>query len=213
MSRTTVTGSREAQKLRTRQAMLDAALDLLEEQSLSSLGLREVTRAVGVTPTAFYRHFRDIEDLGVALVHQALGNLHTLVRATLVEHDDVGDRIDHTVALIERHVRAHPAHLRFLVRERHGGVRAVRLAIAEQLDRFVRELAAVLALEEMSEGWSESELEMLAGLLVDQMVLAVSAFLSAMLDEGPSAPEVAAATGLRLRLIHLGRAASGRRAP
>ncbi|GAA3863679.1 TetR family transcriptional regulator [Streptomyces sedi] len=213
MSRTTVIGAREAQKLKTRQAMLDAALGLLEEQSLSSLGLREVTRAVGVTPTAFYRHFRDIEDLGVALVDQALGNLHTLVRATLVEHDDAEDRIDHTVALIERHVRAHPAHLRFLVRERHGGVRAVRLAIAAQLDRFVREVAAVLALDEESGGWSEPELEMLAGLLVDQMVLAVSAFLSAMLDEGPTTAEVAAATRLRLRLIHLGREASGRRAP
>ncbi|MBK3589941.1 TetR family transcriptional regulator, partial [Streptomyces sp. MBT57] len=52
-------GIRQTQKLKTRQALLDAALLLLEHQSLSSLGLREVTRAVGVTPTAFYRHFED----------------------------------------------------------------------------------------------------------------------------------------------------------
>lgn len=53
-------GVRQAQKQKTRQALLDAALGLLEEQSLSSLGLREVTRVVGVAPTAFYRHFRDM---------------------------------------------------------------------------------------------------------------------------------------------------------
>ena len=57
-------GIRQAQKLKTRQALMDAASVLLEEQSLSSLGLREVTRAVGVAPTAFYRHFRSTADLG-----------------------------------------------------------------------------------------------------------------------------------------------------
>ena len=66
-----------------RQAFLDAALGLLEEQSLSSLGLREVTRAVGVAPTAFYRHFRSTADLGVALVDEALGSLHPMVRTTV----------------------------------------------------------------------------------------------------------------------------------
>ncbi len=66
MSHSEAGGVRQAQKQRTRQALLDAALGLLEEQSLSSLGLREVTRVVGVAPTAFYRHFRDLGELGVA---------------------------------------------------------------------------------------------------------------------------------------------------
>ncbi len=76
-------GIRQAQKQRTRQALLDAALELLEGQSLSSLGLREVTRAVGIAPTAFYRHFRSVEDLGVALVEEALGSLHPMIRTTV----------------------------------------------------------------------------------------------------------------------------------
>ncbi|CAL9535571.1 HTH-type transcriptional repressor FabR [Streptomyces sp. enrichment culture] len=61
-------GVRRAQKRRTRRASLDAAPVLLEEQSLSGPGLREVTRAAGVSPTAFHRHFRSTADLGVALV-------------------------------------------------------------------------------------------------------------------------------------------------
>ncbi|CAM5419963.1 HTH-type transcriptional repressor FabR [Streptomyces californicus] len=80
MSHTSV-GVRQTQKLRTRQALLDAALLLLEHQSLSSLGLREVTRAAGLTPTAFYRHFEDVAALGVALVEEALGSLHGLAPA------------------------------------------------------------------------------------------------------------------------------------
>ena len=86
-------GARQAQKQKTRQAFLDAALALLEEQSLSSLGLREVTRAVGVAPTAFYRHFRSIPDLGVALVDEALGSLHPMVRETVSTTGDSEERI------------------------------------------------------------------------------------------------------------------------
>ena len=87
-----ILGVRQAQKQKTRQALLDAALGLLEEQSLSSLGLREVTRAVGVAPTAFYRHFRYTADLGVALVEEALGSLHPMIRTTVSRGPDDDDQ-------------------------------------------------------------------------------------------------------------------------
>ncbi|NGN64518.1 TetR family transcriptional regulator [Streptomyces sp. A7024] len=185
--------------------MLDAALGLLEEQSLSSLGLREVTRAVGITPAAFYRHFRDIPDLGVALVEQALGSLHTLVTSLLTEQDGAEERIDTSVELIQRYVRAHPAHVRFVARERYGGVREVRLAIAAQLNLFTREVADALSAEAAAKDWSPAELHMLAGLFVDQMVLTACAFLNAELGEGPSPTEVADTARARMRLVQLGR--------
>jgi AcrR family transcriptional regulator len=53
--------TRQERKQRTRRALLAATLELLEEQSFSSLSLREVTRAAGVVPTAVYRHFDDME--------------------------------------------------------------------------------------------------------------------------------------------------------
>lgn len=40
-----------------RQALLEAALMILEKQGESGLGLRDVARAVGVSPAAPYRHF------------------------------------------------------------------------------------------------------------------------------------------------------------
>ncbi|MGD3110176.1 TetR family transcriptional regulator [Streptomyces sp. YGL11-2] len=201
-----VGGVRQAQKQKTRQALLDAALGLLEEQSLSSLGLREVTRVVGIAPTAFYRHFRDLGELGVALVEEALGSLHAMVRAILVEQAAAEERIDRTVAVVERHVREHPAHVRFVARERHGGVRAVRQAIAGELARFTEEVAEALKSQPVSAGWRDEDVRMLAELYVDRLVTTAAELIDAAEDgaEG-AAEEVVWRARRQLRLISIGR--------
>ncbi|MET8974145.1 TetR family transcriptional regulator [Streptomyces sp. NPDC004539] len=198
-------GVRQAQKQKTRQAFLDAALELLEEQSLSSLGLREVTRAVGVAPTAFYRHFRSIPDLGVALVDQALGSLHPMIRTTVVATDDPEQRIARALELIDGHVSAHPAPVRFIARERHGGVQPVREAIRAQLARFAEEVRDELAKDPESAAWSDADLLMLAQLYVDQMLIVASLFLET-LDAPPAERALATDRAARqLRLISIGR--------
>lgn len=202
-------GIRQAQKQKTRQALLDAALGLLEEQSLSSLGLREVTRAVGVAPTAFYRHFRSTADLGVALVEEALGSLHPMIRTTVSTTGDHDERVRRAIELIARHVDGYPAHVRFIARERHGGVQPVREAIRGQLARFAQEVKDELAKDPVSAGWSEDDLLMLAHLYVDQMLITASLFLEAL--EGPEeerAERTRRATRVatrQMRLIGLGR--------
>ncbi|MCQ4203471.1 TetR family transcriptional regulator [Streptomyces coelicoflavus] len=198
-------GVRQAQKQKTRQALLDAALGLLEEQSLSSLGLREVTRAVGVAPTAFYRHFRSTADLGVALVEEALGSLHPMIQTTMSPAADDDERIARAVELIAGHVAAHPAHVRFIARERHGGVQPVRRAIREQLARFAEEVQAELATDASAAGWSDADLRMLAGLYVDQMLITASLFLETL--EAPEEERRRAVETARrqLRLISVGR--------
>ncbi|MER7935457.1 TetR family transcriptional regulator [Streptomyces sp. NPDC093272] len=199
-------GIRQAQKQKTRQAFLDAALGLLEEQSLSSLGLREVTRAVGVAPTAFYRHFRSTADLGVALVDEALGSLHPMVRTTVSAPGP--ERITRAVRLIAGHVAAHPAHVRFIARERHGGVQPVREAIRDQLARFAEEVKSELAKDPEAAGWNDEDLLMLAHLYVDQMLITASLFLETLESPEPSEAErerVAQTAARRMRLISLGR--------
>lgn len=201
----TETGVRATRKLQTRQTLLDAALVLLEQQSLSSLGLREVTRAAGIAPAAFYRHFADTRELGVALVHEALASLHAMVadiRGQGVATDEV---IARTVDVIAGYVRDRRAHLRFLARERHGGVAVVREAIAAELDLFADELAADLATRPESSGWSEPDLRMLAGLYVDQAMLTATALLEVEPEDTAALDRTIETARAHLRIITLGR--------
>src|SRR5438270_6840226 len=65
----------------TRQALLDAALLQMEAgESFDALSLRSVTRAAGVVPTAFYRHFASMDELGLALVEESFRTLRGMLR-------------------------------------------------------------------------------------------------------------------------------------
>lgn len=198
-------GLRATRKLQTRQALLDAALVLLEQQSLSSLGLREVTRAAGIAPAAFYRHFADTRELGVALVHEALSSLHAMVADIRNQGAATDEVIARTVDVIADYVRVRREHLRFLARERHGGVAVVRAAIAAELGRFADELAADLATRPESLGWSEPDLRMLAGLYVDQAMLTATALLEVQPDDTAALERTVATARAHLRVITLGR--------
>ncbi len=41
------------------------------ERSFASLSLREVAREAGIAPTSFYRHFRDVDELGLTMVDES----------------------------------------------------------------------------------------------------------------------------------------------
>ncbi|MEU1418752.1 TetR family transcriptional regulator [Kitasatospora sp. NPDC005751] len=198
-------GARQAQKQQSRRALLDAGLHLLADQNLASVGVREVTREAGLSPAAFYRHFPDLAALGVALVEESLASLHVMIRSVLAGAGGSDELIDRTVDVIEQHVRDHRPHVRFLARERHGGVRQVREAIDVELGRFATEVGAALALQPVSQGWSEEDLRMLAELYVDHMVSTAAALLEAQEVDPERERHIAATARLQLRLISLGR--------
>ncbi|MEH6667144.1 MAG: TetR family transcriptional regulator, partial [Psychrobacter sp.] len=126
--------SREQKKLQTRHAFFNAVLDLcMTGQSFSSISLRQVTREVGVVPTAFYRHFDDMESLGRALVIEELGGtLATLSDSLQIGRKRSFDRqIAKSIQLFLYMVSDQPYYWQFLVSERYGGSEAVRKAINE----------------------------------------------------------------------------------
>jgi len=74
--------SRLEQKMETRQNIINAAFRCLDaEKSLSSVSLREVAREAKIAPTSFYRHFKDIDELGLTLVDEAGLALRQLMRS------------------------------------------------------------------------------------------------------------------------------------
>lgn len=58
-----------------RNALIDAGLRLIEARAEDDLGLRELAREVGVSPTAIYRHFPDKQALKAALAGEGLARL------------------------------------------------------------------------------------------------------------------------------------------
>jgi AcrR family transcriptional regulator len=200
-----VTGARAARKQQTRQALLDAALHLAQERGLSAVSLREVTRAAGVVPASFYRHFPDMESLGVALVQESLAPLHAALRAVRIGPTESGEIIRGSVAVLATQVREHPELFCFLARERLGGVLPVREAIRTQLRSFADELARDLREGQVDpaerlDAWPPSDVDMLASLLVNLMVLTAAGLL-----EEPDAEKAVLETATaQLSLIVLG---------
>ncbi|MCV5655418.1 HTH-type transcriptional repressor FabR, partial [Escherichia coli] len=74
-------GIRAQQKEKTRRSLIDAAFSQLSaDRSFSSLSLREVAREAGIAPTSFYRHFKDMDELGLTMVDEGGLLLRQLMR-------------------------------------------------------------------------------------------------------------------------------------
>lgn len=56
-----------------------AAAELASGRSFDTLSLREVAKLAGIAPTSFYRHFHDMEGLGLALIEEHSEVLLTLM--------------------------------------------------------------------------------------------------------------------------------------
>lgn len=133
-------------------------------QAFSSISLRQVTREVGVVPTAFYRHFHDMEELGKSLVEDELG----VALEGLREHIQLGKKrsferqIAKSVQLFFAAIDAQPAYWQFIASERFGGSYAVRQAIANQIHTFAKIMSEDLALQPSFEHLSDNDRYLLA---------------------------------------------------
>jgi AcrR family transcriptional regulator len=192
--------SRSESKELTRQALLRAALKLLSRHSFDSISLREVTREAGVSPTAFYRHFDDMEELGLVLVEDALGSLRQMIRAAR-SVTDTQINVRRSVQTLADYTHDHQAHLRFIARERYGGVKVLRRAIRREIQLFVDELAVDVGQLPELQGWSVDDRRVLASLLVETAVHMAVELLEARDDEHPA---IQRRTESQLLLVLLG---------
>ena len=97
-----------------RAALIEAGLELLAKRDADDLALREVARAVGVSPTAVYRHFPDKGALRAGLAAEGLKRLAEAQRAA---SDAVGGGAEGFSATGRAYVRfalANPALFRLI---------------------------------------------------------------------------------------------------
>jgi AcrR family transcriptional regulator len=203
--------TRSERKEATRRAILQAALHLSSETGLAGLSLRAVAKEVGVVPTAFYRHFASIEELGIALVDDAFASLRQVLRD--IRRDmDVQQVIHDSVRILVRNVRERREHFLYIARERVGGLPAVREAIRQELGLFERELALDVARLPGVSDWSAEDLRVLANLIVGSMVETAEALMTAPSGRPDIEQEVIRTAETQLRMVIIG-AANWRSSP
>ncbi len=133
--------SRQEQKLKTRQNIIHAAFSLLDEnRSLSAISLRGVAREAGIAPTSFYRHFKDMDELGLTLVDEAGLALRQLMRQARRRIASGGGVINTSVETFMEFIAANKNVFRLLLREHTGTSSAYRLAVFREIQHFVEEL-------------------------------------------------------------------------
>jgi TetR/AcrR family transcriptional regulator, fatty acid biosynthesis regulator len=126
----------------SREDLLAAALKLIgPHRSLSTLSLREVAREAGIAPNSFYRQFRDMDELAVALIDLAGRSLRTIIgqareRATSTERSVI--RV--SVETFMEQLRADDKLLHVLLREGAVGSDAFKHAVERELNYFEEEL-------------------------------------------------------------------------
>ena len=157
------------QKTETRRKLIEAALSLSAQKGFSSLSLREVTKEAGITPTAFYRHFHDMEELGLALIDEVGLSLRGLLRNARKKVDLKESIIRTSVEVFTDYIVENSNLFRLLQGERQGASPAFRKALFAELGRFI---------EEMSEDLNRIQLQLNQPIkdadLTSEMIVAVA---------------------------------------
>ena len=192
-------------KERTRLRLIEAALALIGQgRGFTSLSLREIAREAGVVPAAFYRHFRDLDELGLALVEMGGVTLRHLLREARRDGSPPTDMLRGSVLVYKQFVEDRSLVFRFLASERGGGSPVIRQAIRTEESHFASEMAQDLrALGTLPE-LSSASLQMICGLVVATMLDAASDILDLPRNRPKQERELVENFVRQLRLIFLG---------
>ena len=139
---------RKQQKAAIRQQLLDVTVDSLASgRSFDSLSLREVARRAGIAPTSFYRHFHDMEELGLAVI-DAHGKAVFALMERVKEQVSSGEPlIRASVEAVYDFIASNQGVSRMIIQESMSAESAFREASANLFLSMSSELAAYLEQE------------------------------------------------------------------
>jgi AcrR family transcriptional regulator len=163
---------------KTKAALLNGVLDLVEQGlAFSAMSLREVTRQAGVVPTSFYRHFENMDELGLNLVDQTMLNLRKQMRESRANAVPGNGMIEKSLDVYAAYILENRSMFSFIMRERYGGSEALRDAIRREIQFFASELAADLDRLGLFNNLGRRDLENFATLVVDTVANATMTIL------------------------------------
>src|SRR3712207_3376948 len=103
----TLRANKVTQAAATRRAVLTAARAAFGEKGYAATSVDEIVRRAGLTKGALYHHFRDKDDLFVAVVEEVKRDVTDVVGAAFVEAASHLDAIQTIVAGCQAFIDAH----------------------------------------------------------------------------------------------------------
>ena len=197
--------NRQERKLQTRQSLMNAALQWVEEgQHFSSLSIREVAKRAGVVPTAFYRHFKDLDDLALNLVDELSLVLRQLMREVRQNRINPQHIIRDSVQQYCQYVVTQRVFFVFMSQSMAGGSVVIRQAVRSELQYFAKELVADLQRFNLLPNLDANMMDVLADLTISVMAFATVQLLD--LADASSQPRQDFENKLarQLQLIYVG---------
>ncbi|MFW1952984.1 HTH-type transcriptional repressor FabR [Acinetobacter beijerinckii] len=136
----------------TKEELFQATLNLIGPQkSIASLSLREIAREAGIAPNSFYRHFKDIDELAIALIDRSGLVLRRIIREARLQASLQQSIIRSSVEVFIQQLDADEGNLSLLLREGYTGSTSYKAAVDRQLNFFQQELQEdLIRLEQMN---------------------------------------------------------------
>ena len=99
-----------------RRTVLAASLDLIGEQGLAALSMREVARRAGVSHQAPYHHFGDREGILAAIAMEGFTRLHAAMTKSVADLTDPVARLNAVGVAYLTFAVKYPAHFKIMFR-------------------------------------------------------------------------------------------------
>lgn len=137
----------------SREELISAALSLLgPDRSVATLSLREVARAAAIAPNSFYRHFRDVDELAIAVIELAGSSLRGVLSEARQRAGSSASVVRSSLEVFLEQLNAESGYLDLLLREGKVGSAAFKEAVERQLQFFESELQIDLVRLELAYG-------------------------------------------------------------
>ncbi|OUS26848.1 hypothetical protein A9Q99_16665 [Gammaproteobacteria bacterium 45_16_T64] len=170
--------TRKEKKALTRSALINAALQLVEEGgNFATISIREIAKQAGIVPTAFYRHFKDTNELGLNLVDELSVCLRQLIRSAREQSENHTQLIQESIKNFDEHLNSHRELFVFMTQGRSGGTPPIRNAIRNELNVFALEIVNDLAQQQSFPTLTSAQLKMVADLIVSTLAYSATDLL------------------------------------
>ena len=200
--------TRKQQKEETRQKLMDAATaELASGRSFDTLSLREVAKLAGIAPTSFYRHFHDMEGLGLALIEEHGAGLLTLMHRVREQASEGHSLIRTSVVTLFDYIFSNQGVSRMILQESLARESAFRKAAKKLFVTLSVDLADFLAWDAQQRGVPFSHPQLAANAAVAILFTAGIALLDTPAEERDQGIEDAI---VQLRMIMRGAEAMGK---